>query len=436
MLELSHEQKVTFDAAMKDQNLFISGPGGVGKSYVLTRIIEEFRARNRKFRVAASTGVAALNIGGATIHSLLGTDIQQTIEKVRPYLGNWQFRVAQDRLNPIDTIIVDEVSMLSGDYIQMMDFWLRQIRGSSAPFGGIQIIFCGDFLQLPPVEKGKNKPRWRYAFNSPAWESANFLTIDLTYSYRQEDQTFVNALNRVRFGDYNKDVRRVFRPCIGRELTKPTHLVSTNKEASTINFQNLREHPGEMFSHSPRFTFLKQKLKPERKEQIADALIRDSLTENPLQLKVGVPVILLKNHRDGMYVNGSRGIVTEIVPYPHGEIEKVKVLLGENDREITVLQTKWERVAGNGAIEAALVHFPMRLAWALTIHKAQGLTLDNVEIDLARGFAPGQAYVALSRLTSLEGLALTDAICPSIVKADSEIVKFYDDAIAERGGDV
>jgi len=136
MADLSYEQKVTFDAAMEDQNVFISGPGGVGKSFVLTKIIDELRARSRRFRVTASTGVAALNIGGCTIHSLLGTEICNSIEQVRPWIGNYKFRRACDRLSYINTIIVDEISMLSGDYIQMMDFWLQQTNHSGRPRPG------------------------------------------------------------------------------------------------------------------------------------------------------------------------------------------------------------------------------------------------------------------------------------------------------------
>ena len=244
--ELSPEQKRCFDAAMSGQNLFVSGPGGVGKSFVIKRIIEEFRSRQHKFRIAASTGVAALNVGGSTIHALLGTRLAGTVKEAKEYHGTNAMQKAQNRLNFIQTLIVDEVSMLSGDYITMMDWWLQQVRSNYEPFGGLQIILCGDFLQLPPVEKG-NKAKYRFAIDSPSWEQAKMETIDLQRSFRQEDQTFVNALNRVRFGEYTKEIRKIFRPCIGRELVEPTHLVATNKEADQINFDKLRAHEGEEF---------------------------------------------------------------------------------------------------------------------------------------------------------------------------------------------
>jgi len=437
MSELSYEQKICFDAAMTNQNVFISGPGGVGKSYVLRAITEEFKLRNVRFRATASTGVAALNVGGSTIHSLLGTGIKQTVKQAQSLIGTHTFHRAMDRLQFTEAIIVDEISMLSGDYVQMLDFWLQQVRSSQEPFGGCQMIFCGDFLQLPPVEKGPVQPQWRYAFQCPAWKNANFKVVDLHFSFRQEDQTFVNALNIVRFGTYPKEVRKIFRPCVGRDLDNPTHLVSTNKEADTINFQRLQAHEGIEYSHKPIFSIHNKFIskKPDWADNVKTKMSRDSLTDNPLRIKVGVPVLMLKNHKSGLYVNGSRGIVNAVHLHEHGEIEYIDVKLDHGDT-VPVHLAEWERFDGDGRLEATMRHFPMRLGWALTIHKSQGLTLDNVEIDLGRGFACGQAYVALSRMVSLEGLALTDAIDPSIVRADQALVEFYDEIIIERGGDV
>jgi ATP-dependent exoDNAse (exonuclease V) alpha subunit len=328
---------------------------------------------------------------------------------------------AQNRLSFIKTIIVDEVSMLSGDYITMMDFWLQQVRGSRDPFGGLQIIFCGDFLQLPPVEKGEDKREYRFAIDSPSWERAELKTIDLERSYRQEDQTFVNALNRVRFGEYTKDIRKVFRPCIGRELEEPTHLVATNKEADQINFDKLKGHPGEAFYAKPSFAVFTKYSKG-----VKEKMVRNSLTDSPLCLKIGVPVLLLKNHREGMYVNGSRGIVKRLTQ-KDGQISSILITLDTGEDAI-VEKEEWQQVDGDQRVQATMTHFPVRLGWALTIHKSQGLTLDNVEIDLSRGFACGQAYVALSRMRSLEGLSLTIPIDPSIVRAEPRLVEFYDKA--------
>jgi len=425
--QLSNEQKFCFDMAMKGHNLFVSGPGGVGKSFTLESIIKEFNNRGRRCKVSASTGVAALNVGGCTIHSLLGTTIKSTVAEAKILLGTRNFHKAVDRLTRVDTIIVDEISMLSGDYISMMDFWLRQVRSNNIdPFGGCQMIFCGDVLQLPPVEKGK-KPKYKYAFQSPSWEEAGFKTVELTRSFRQEDQNFINALNRVRFGDYSKDVRKVFRPCIGRELEKPIHLVATNKEASDINFEKLRNHEGEEFNAKPLFnvysTFDPEKLK--------NKIVRDSLTDSPLKIKIGVPVLLLKNHPAGLYVNGSRGIVTGVVKTNGGALEKIMVKLNEGN-VVSVERFDYQQVDGEDNVLVRMSHFPMRLGFAITIHKSQGLTLDNAEVDLSKGFAPGQAYVALSRMRSLEGLSLTDAIDPKIVKADPEIVDFYDKAYKNK----
>lgn len=437
MDELNYEQKVCFDAAMTGQNVFISGPGGVGKSFVLRAITEEFKLRERRFRVAASTGVAALNVGGITIHSLLSTGISGSVTDVNNILGTSQFHKAMERLQFIQTIIVDEVSMLSGDYIQMIDFWLKQVRSNPDPFGGCQMIFCGDFLQLPPVEKRDKEAQWRYAFQSPAWKEAEFKEVDMNFSWRQEDQTFVNALNKVRFGNYPKEVRKLFRPCVGRELDMPTHLVCTNDEADQINFAHLLAHEGTEYTAKPLFVIEKKYINANRQwsADIKAKMAKDSLTDNPLRIKVGVPVLMLKNQVDGQYVNGTRGIVDEVKCFEHGEIHFISVKLDDGS-VIQVHKEEYAKFNGDGDVEAKMLHFPMRLGWALTIHKSQGLTLDNVEIDLGKGFAYGQAYVALSRMKSLEGLALTDAINPSIVKADPELVKFYDEIVIKRGGDI
>jgi ATP-dependent DNA helicase PIF1 len=327
--------------------------------------------------------------------------------------------------------------MLSGDYVQMLDFWLKQVRSDPEPFGGCQMIFCGDFLQLPPVEKRENPIQWQYAFQSPAWKEANFKEVDMHFSWRQEDQTFVNALNTVRFGEYPKDVRKLFRPCVGRELDMPTHLVCTNKEADEINFARLLAHEGTEYTAKPIFSVEKSyiKSKPDWASDIKAKMAKNSLTDNPLRIKVGVPVLLLKNATDLRYVNGTRGIVDAVKLFEHGEIDFISVKLDDGS-VIKVFREEYIKLNGDWEIEVTMRHFPMRLGWALTIHKSQGLTLDNVEIDLGRGFAYGQAYVALSRMKSLEGLALTDAINPSIVKADPELVDFYDKIVIKRGGDI
>ncbi len=437
MDELNYGQKVCFDAAMTNQNVFISGPGGVGKSFVLRAITEEFKLRNRRYRVTASTGVAALNVGGITIHSLLSTGISGSAAEVQPLLGTRQFHRAMERLQWVESIIVDEISMLSGDYVQMLDFWLKQVRSNPEPFGGCQMIFCGDFLQLPPVEKREKPVEWQYAFQSPAWKEADFKEVDMHFSWRQEDQTFVNALNIVRFGDYPKNVRKLLRPCVGRELEMPTHLVCTNKEADEINFARLLAHEGTEYTAKPLFSIEKHyiKSKPEWASELKVRMAKDSLTDNPLRIKVGVPVLMLKNHSDLQYVNGTRGIVDSVELFEHGEIDFISVKLDDGS-VIQVHKVEYTKFNADGEREAFMRHFPMRLGWALTIHKSQGLTLDNVEIDLGRGFAYGQAYVALSRMKNLEGLALTDAIDPNIVKADPELVEFYDKIVIKHDGDI
>ena len=434
-MSLNYGQKVCFDAAMGGENLFISGPGGTGKSFVLEAITEEFRARKIRFSVAASTGVAALNVGGVTIHSFLGTGIKGSVDSVKLLLGTKAFNYAVERLLYLDCLIIDEISMLSGDYLEMVNFWMQQTRSEyKEPFGGCQVILCGDFLQLPPVEKGK-APQWKFAFQAPCWERADFKCVDLHHSFRQEDQRFVNALNKVRFGQYTKEVRKVFRECIGRELEDPMYLVATNQEADSINLSKLRAFEGTEYKCKPTFEAHKAaiKRKPDWFNDLKNKILRDSLADSPLRLKVGVPVLMLKN-TPGQFVNGSRGIVQKINLNKHGEIDTVDVKL-DTGSVVGVLPAEWKRLDADGIPEITMRHFPMRLAWSSTIHKSQGLTLNNVQIDPSEIFAPGQVYVALSRLKSLEGMSLTDAIDPSVVKADPDLVSFYDKLIIEGKGE-
>jgi ATP-dependent DNA helicase PIF1 len=214
-------------------------------------------------------------------------------------------------------------------------------------------------------------------------------------------------------------------------------LVCTNKEADEINFARLLAHEGTEYTSKPQFSIEKLYIKKNSdwSSELKAKMAKDSLTDNPLRIKVGVPVLLLKNHIDLLYVNGTRGIVDSVKLFENGEIDSISVKLADGS-VIVVHKEEYVKFNGDAEVEAKMRHFPMRLGWALTIHKSQGLTLDNVEIDLGRGFAYGQAYVALSRMKSLEGLALTDAIDPSIVKADPELVEFYDKIVIKRGGDI
>lgn len=411
---LSPEQHHAFVMAQKGKNLFISGPGGTGKSFLLEQIRDFFEHLDRYLVLTASTGVAAVNVGGRTIHSALKTGIKGSVKEILPDLENtYKIRAMSQKFAPWDALVIDEVSMLSGDYLDMADLWLRRMKGSDAPFGGLQVLFVGDFLQLPPVEKDKT-PRYRFAFQAPAWEKAKVATVELKKSFRQEDQQFVDMLNRIRRGETGEEILEFFNAAVGRELEDPTRLVPTNREADAINEQHFARWPGHEKLYRAELSS-KGKYGAKYEQQLG----REALAPVNLRLKEGVPVLLLKNGNDGAYVNGDRGRVTEL------RDSGITVELERTGEQVDLRRQEWEKLDGGGRRVATMRQYPVRLAWAMTIHKSQGMTLDRVQVDLSKVFAAGQTYVALSRLRRLEGLSLTAPLRPQQVFAERAITDFY-----------
>jgi ATP-dependent exoDNAse (exonuclease V) alpha subunit len=415
-ITLSPDQLRAVDAALAGRNLFLSGPGGTGKSFTVGHIIRSLYSIGKDSRITASTGIAAINVRGATIHSTLGSQICGSIKQAEALIKRnpGQLSVGWKKLHGVDCLIVDEVSMLSGDYIEMMDWWLRKVKAEEdLPFGGLQMIFVGDFLQLPPVEK-EIRHEYKFAFQAPAWHAADLEVIDLRYSFRQEDQRFVDALNGIRYGTVSGDALEIFKPCVRRPLVHPTHLVTTNAKAHRINSEEMRKLDSPPRTYTATFT--------------GDPFNVDKLKNNcialpELTLKRGAPVIMLVNNPEQGYVNGTRGVVTGL------REDVVTVHIGHT---IEVERARWEWEDGSGRTVATMRQFPVRPAWALTVHKSQGMTLDCVRIDLSRIFAPGQAYVALSRLKTIEGLSLDQELDETMVFAHDAIVKFYQ----EMGGQI
>ena len=413
---LNELQQRAVDAAAAGRNMFLTGPGGTGKSFALDYIHQKLQDRGRYVRVAASTGIAALNVGGCTIHSLLGTGIASRESEARQKAKSAKaVERAARRLGLVDVMVIDEVSMLAGDYLDMMDWWLRRVLASSELFAGIQVVFLGDFLQLPPVEKRDEVPYERkFGFQARSWGAARIEAVELARSYRQSDQGMVDALNRLRYGRFDDEVAEIFAPCVGRHLEDPTRLCATNRAAQNVNLRKLIQLPGREYHYSARVEGL-GKYAQENARRIAQNVI----AEEELQLKVGAPVIMLVNDRELGFVNGSRARVLEC-----GE-HCVTVELEDSRRTEDVYRHTWEQLDGNGRVTAEFKQFPVKLAWALTIHKSQGMSLDRVAVDLAAVFERGQAYVALSRARSLEGLCLDHELHPADVFAHPECVEYY-----------
>ena len=381
------------DLAVAGENTFLTGAAGSGKSHG----VREFLKRHPDTHVTASTGVAALNVGGMTVHRwsgmLLGPAKGQDFEQFFAQLARDpkpSVRVAFNRVRRCKRLVIDEISMLSGHAFAYLDFHCRKIRDDQRPFGGIQIIGTGDFLQLPPV---RTNPAHSYdwAFDSPAWEDAGFQTVELRRIMRQDEPDFVAALAKFRRGDIDGATERLLRPRISlfpnRDITR---LFTHNAMVDRWNDFCLGELPG------PESVREAETWGPHHQVEFLE---KNLLTPKVLRLKPGAKVMFTVNRPDDGFVNGQTGEVVSI--------GLTTVVVRTERRELEVSPYRW-RYDSNDPGTAWFEQLPIRLANALTIHKAQGLTLDSAFIDIRAAREPGQAYVALSRVRTLAGLHLKD----------------------------
>ncbi|MBR9825056.1 MAG: AAA family ATPase [Alphaproteobacteria bacterium] len=410
--QLSDHQTRLLDWLITDKpHVFLTGRAGTGK----TTLMREFLRRSgNRAAVIAPTGVAAMQVGGQTIHSFFHFPPRlveaRDIRKVR------HRRVIQ----ALETLVIDEISMVRADMMWAIDKALRLNREIDEPFGGVQMVLVGDLAQLPPVIQGaeaeylESKHGGPFFFHPPPFRDAGFTLVELEQVFRQTDEYFINILNAVRDGDLNSDEAADLNDRVtGRSGLEASlsHIVltSTNEAAFRINQARLQglATPERAYEAKVEGQF-DQRLFP---------------AEEPLMLKIGARVMLTRNDPQGRWVNGTLG---EIEGF---EDKGARVRI--DDQSYLVEPAKWERnaYAFDAAAQAltkttagSFTQLPLRLAWAMTIHKAQGLTLDKVYLDLARRlFAHGQAYVALSRARSLEGLELSRPLTPSDIISDPRI---------------
>jgi ATP-dependent DNA helicase PIF1 len=437
-MELSKEQQKAFDKYKQGQNLFITGPGGSGKSALIKKIYQH--AQYFKYiQVCALTGCAAvlLNCKARTLHSWAGIglgngSIQNLILKIK----NNKF--AKEMWKTTDILVVDEVSMLSLKLFEILNEIGKAIRSNSKPFGGIQLIFSGDFYQLPPVGNKDEKETQMFCFESIEWNNVFPLDsqIQLVKIFRQKDETYANILNQIREGKIKKSVNNLLEEYVGREINnnliiEPTKLFPTKNKVENINISNLHILQGDLVSFKIKFMYEIEMTKNERKirsefsdkeiETELQFLSSNLLCDTNIQLKVGAQVMSVINIQSDNNIeicNGSQGIITcfcEVTGCP-------RVRFNNGVERIMTYHT-WasEKIPGIGVAQVPLI-----LAWALTIHKSQGATLDAAEIDVGSGiFECGQTYVALSRVKSLEGLYLTSFDAKRI-KINKKVKDFYD----------
>ena len=390
-------------------NIFLTGQAGTGKTFTINNYINWTKDEGIEVALTASTGVAAININGITIHSFLGTRICNNIEdyeemKIRK--SYWE--EIRDCINSIDVLIIDEISMLSDSYINLIDHILKKATNSDEPFGGKKMIFTGDFLQLPPISKSKRT----FAFESDSWREANFKIINLTNIFRQKDKEFSLMLSKVRIGDDSDDVFNFFNDLNSNKIDwsdKSLKLFSTNEKVSEYNSIELDMMEGEIVRYYAD-TWGESKFDE-------DKIIKNVIADEILELKDGARVISIKNAQDFSYVNGSLGTVIEL--------NKNSVLVKfDNGIESLLTKEQWETTDIDGEINSTFEQIPLKLAYALTIHKSQGMSIDNLTIDCSDIFEEGQFYVAISRATNKDKLKLI-GFDEKHIKANSKAVRFY-----------
>ena len=436
-MELSKEQQLAFDKYVQGQNIFITGPGGSGKSALIRKIKEHCI---KEIQVCALTGCAAvlLNCKAKTLHSWSGIGlgngtIEQNIKKI---LGSkYKKQIWKDT----DVLIVDEVSMLSLKLFNMLNEIGKAVRKNPRPFGGIQLIFSGDFYQLPPIKNNDEPDTQRFCFESDNWNSifTPNCQIQLIKIFRQTDETYSSILNQIRVGKIKKKTNDILLQYVGREadenlVVEPTKLFPTKNKVEYINNSKMVSLDSEEKEYTVKQILDLEMTSEEKRIRVQysrediqtelDYLTGNLMCDKNIKLKIGAQVMCIINipltTNDEMICNGSQGIVTKfclttslpIVKYNNG----VEMIMG---RHI------WpsENIPGVGVSQVPLI-----LAWALTIHKSQGATLDTAEIDVGSGiFECGQTYVALSRVKSLDGLYLTSFDVRRI-KINTKVKEYYD----------
>ncbi len=383
-------QETALNILKAGRNVFLTGAAGTGKTYVLNKYVDYLRAHGVPVAVTASTGIAATHLGGMTIHSWSGIGIKD-------YLSEWdldaltQKQYLVKRIDRVKVLIIDEVSMLHPNTLDMVDTVCRTIKRIDEPFGGMQVVLSGDFFQLPPVVRGSSDEL--FADSAQCWRGADIRECYLTEQYRQEDNSYAQLLNDIRDGNVSIETHKKLSSRINADTNTEgeiTQLYTHNVDVDARNAEELAKLGGS----TTKFT-----MKSRGKKNLIEALKRGVLAPEVLELKKGARVMFVKNDRDGRYVNGTIGT---IVGYELGN-PVVETLAGER---IVAEEAEWN-IEEDSKPLATVEQVPLRLAWAITVHKSQGMSLDAAEIDLSKAFTPGQGYVALSRLRTLGGLVLT-----------------------------
>jgi ATP-dependent exoDNAse (exonuclease V) alpha subunit len=413
-IEYNDKFKQALDQMKTGQNpLFITGNAGTGKSTLLSIFLKN---NKKNVVVLAPTGVAALNVKGMTIHSFFGFQPGITVDKAREK-GN---KVKNNSLlRSMEMIIIDEISMVRADLLDCIDAYLKAAFRKKLPFGGIRMVFIGDLYQLSPILVSQEKAVFETLYESPYFFSAkvmkevSFELLELEKIYRQKDISFIEVLNAIRKNSVTEEqLAFINKRVIKVEDEGFIHLTTTNKEVSRINEEKLEKLPGKLYTFNAIIE--------------GEFNASNSPTAEGLKIKKQSQVMLLTNHPEGLWVNGTVGTVTGI--------DDEEIIIETQDGEtISVGQHKWDlyqyRLDEKSSslvqdVIGSFIQYPLCLAWAITVHKSQGKTFDRAIVDLSGSFATGQAYVALSRCRSFDGLILKKPVQKGHIRVDPHVVRF------------
>lgn len=385
-------QQLALEIMLSGESVLLTGPAGAGKTYVLNQFIKLAKHDGKKVSVTATTGLAATHLGGTTIHSWAGIGVNDFIP------NGFVEHIAKGRreiIEKTDVLVIDEISMLHDFRLDLVDEVCRLVRKEpDVPFGGIQLIMSGDFFQLPPINRGDSRAG-SFVVNAEVWQELDPVICYLEEQHRQDDEVLIGILNAIRGGDVRRHhaesllARTEIHP---DELEQLTELHTVNIDVDSMNEAKLNSLDADEVSYEQTTT---------GSENYVENLQRSVLAPKILRLKLGALVMSVKNSPERKYVNGSIGTVVDFEPHTDYPIVQF-----QNGKEVSMQPDTWELRDGDKK-RASITQIPLRLAWAITVHKSQGMTLDAARIDLRKAFVEGMGYVALSRVKNIDNLYLT-----------------------------